>query len=93
MKLVHFPRRAAAAVLAAAVLAGAALPVFASDTSPLPEAPSFPAPPPTAPRAEACWRMAASMPLCRSQRRSSMVFLVPGSTTRSGRPSSRGEVT
>ena len=40
MKLVHFPRRAAAAVLAAAVLAGAALPVFASDTSPLPEAAS-----------------------------------------------------
>lgn len=37
MKLVHFPRRAAAAVLAAAVLAGAALPVFASDTSPCPK--------------------------------------------------------
>lgn len=40
MKLVYFPRRAAAAVLAAAVLAGTALPVFASDTSPLPEAAS-----------------------------------------------------
>lgn len=37
MKLLHFPRRAAAAVLAAAVLAGTALPVFASDASPRPE--------------------------------------------------------
>lgn len=40
MKLVHFPRRAAAAVLAAAVLAGTALSVFASDASPRPEAAS-----------------------------------------------------
>ena len=37
MKPVTFPRRAAAAALAAAVFAAAALPVFASDTSPLPE--------------------------------------------------------
>ena len=37
MKPVPFPRRAAAAALAAAVFAAAALPVFASDTSPLPE--------------------------------------------------------
>ena len=40
MKPVTFPRRAAAAALAAAVFAAAALPVFASDTSPLPEDPA-----------------------------------------------------
>ena len=33
--------------------------------------------------------MAASRPLCRSQRRSARVLLVPGRTTRSGTPSSR----
>ena len=36
MRLAHFPRRAAAAVLAAALFAGTALPAFASDASPLP---------------------------------------------------------
>ena len=37
MKSVPFARRAAAAVLALAVLASAALTAFASDASPLPE--------------------------------------------------------